>query len=262
MFTIPALILNNPWLFGVTIFLSVVLMFQLGRFLGRGSADEAADGLGLMDGAIFALVGLLMAFTFSGAASRFDERRMLIVEEANAIGTARLRLDLLQPEARVEAQALFDRYVESRLQTYAHKDDVVAAARQHDETVAIQNEIWALAIASGRAPGALPAINISLLPALNAMFDIATTRVAMVRMHVPRTVYLVLWVAAMLASLIAGTATANISRRHSLHVVAFALLMALALYVALDFDYPRAGFIRETEFDSVLKGEVLPLPKN
>ena len=58
-----------------------------------------AEGVGVIDGAVFALPGLLLAFTFSGAAARFDTRRHLIVEEANAIGTAYLRLDLLPPDA-------------------------------------------------------------------------------------------------------------------------------------------------------------------
>jgi hypothetical protein len=262
MFAVPSLILDNPWVFGLFVFLSVMLMFQLGRWLGRRIATEHTEGLGLLDGAIFALVGLLMAFTFSGASSRFDERRMLIVEESNAIGTARLRLDLLPPEARQKSLELMDRYVESRLETYRHPTDLEEAVRQHNKTIALQSQIWEIAIASGREPDALPAINISLLAALNQMFDIANTRVAIVRMHTPLLIYLFLWVAAMLASLIAGHVTEKVpGHRNFIHVVAFGLLMSLALYVALDYDYPRGGFIRETDFDSMLRGEAFPLPK-
>ncbi|WP_448577644.1 bestrophin-like domain [Thermaurantiacus sp.] len=258
MSSLPLLVLNHPWLFGLIVFLSVLLLFQLGRWLGRRVAGEAGEGLGLMDGAIFGLLGLLMAFTFSGAASRFEERRMQIVEEANAIGTARLRLDLLEPAARDEARALFDRYVESRLETYRRLPDLGQVRRQHEETQRIQEEIWRLAVEAGRQPGALPAINISLLPALNAMFDMASSRIAVAVMHTPPIVYLVLWTAAMLASLIAGHATAGVKRAHGLHLLAFGIMMAVALFVSVDFDYPRAGLIRETGFDSLLAGEAFP----
>ena len=63
------------------------------RHLAAGSEHEVS-GAGIVEGAVFALLGLLLAFTFAGAASRFDDRRKLIVEESNAIGTAYLRLDL------------------------------------------------------------------------------------------------------------------------------------------------------------------------
>jgi hypothetical protein len=66
---------------------------------------------------MFALFGLVVAFTFSGAASRFNEKRILIAEEANTIETAYLRLHLLSQEARPELQELFRQYVGSRLET-------------------------------------------------------------------------------------------------------------------------------------------------
>src|SRR4051794_21066793 len=76
-----------------------LLLLEVGRRIGhkRHNADpeDPSVGLGAVDGAVFGLMGLLIAFTFSAAATRFDARRALIVEEANAIGTSYLRLDLL-----------------------------------------------------------------------------------------------------------------------------------------------------------------------
>ena len=86
----------------VGFFVGMVLLLEVGRRIRlRALAKEGekpAGGLGVVEGAIFGLMGLVIAFTFSGAASRFDARRQLIVEEANSIGTAYLRIDLL-PEA-------------------------------------------------------------------------------------------------------------------------------------------------------------------
>lgn len=95
----------------VGLLVGIILLLELGRKLGRrrrGQDGEGAGaGLGVVEGAVFTLMGLLVAFTFSGAASRFDLRRQLIVEEANAIGTAWLRLDLLPAEAQPGLRELF-----------------------------------------------------------------------------------------------------------------------------------------------------------
>jgi hypothetical protein len=112
-FTLGAMLLAGG------LFLALVACLEIGRRVGvrRAARDgEAARaGAGVVEGAVFALLGLLVAFTFSGAAARFDQRRALIVEEANAIGTAYLRLDLLPAAAREELRESFRRYVDARL---------------------------------------------------------------------------------------------------------------------------------------------------
>jgi hypothetical protein len=81
-------------------FLGMLVLLETGRRLGvrrlAKDPEGAPAGTGAVDAAVFALLGLLVAFTFSGAASRFEERRNLIVEETNDIGTAYLRLDLVR----------------------------------------------------------------------------------------------------------------------------------------------------------------------
>src|SRR4051812_42855896 len=91
-------------LFAGGLFLGSLLLLEVGRRIGirklAEDAEGARAGVGTVDAATFALLGLLIAFTFSGAATRFDARRQLIIEEANNIGTAYLRIDLLPPEAQ------------------------------------------------------------------------------------------------------------------------------------------------------------------
>ena len=90
-------------LFAVTLFFGILLFLEVGRRIGirriTNDTEGARAGTGAVEGAVFGLLGLLIAFTFSGAASRFDTRRQLIVEETNVIGTAYLRLDLLPSDA-------------------------------------------------------------------------------------------------------------------------------------------------------------------
>src|SRR5256885_5439535 len=105
----------------------MMLLLEAGRRIGiwrRGKNPEAADKeSGAVDAAIFGLMGLLIAFTFSGAASRFDERRHLIVQEANAIGTFYLRLDLLPTESQGTLREKMRQYVDGRLSFYRKFSD-------------------------------------------------------------------------------------------------------------------------------------------
>jgi hypothetical protein len=89
--------------------------------------EGALAGVGIVEGAVFGLLALLVAFAFSGSAARFDTRRQLIVEETNAIGTAYLRLDLLPTAAQPSLRAHFRQYVAARLDVYRQLSDRAAA---------------------------------------------------------------------------------------------------------------------------------------
>jgi hypothetical protein len=204
-----------------------------------------------VDGAVFALLGLLIAFTFSGAASRFDTRRQLIVEEANAIGTAYLRLDILPPSAQTALREKFRQYVETRLEVYRKLPDLSAARAELVKGAKLQEEIWSQAVAASQAEGAQPA-RVLVLPALNAMIDITTTRTMAGKMHPPMIIFIMLIGLSLVSSLLAGYGMAGGKARSWVHIVGFAATMALAVYVILDLEFPRLGLIRVDAFDQVL----------
>jgi hypothetical protein len=230
-------------------------MQEIGRRLGvraRTLAGEAAvAGTGVVEGAVFALLGLLIAFTFSGAASRFDERRKLIVEEANAIGTAYLRLDLLPPAAQPDLRESFRRYLDTRLAAYRALPDLAKAEAELARAAGMQQEIWKKSLAA--AAGSQPATML-LLPALNEMFDITTTRTMAAKMHPPTVIFALLCGLALLSALLAGYAAAagGTKARNWVHTTVFALTLAGAVYVILDIEFPRVGLIRVDAFDQVL----------
>ncbi len=244
--------------FSVTLvlFLGMLLLLDVGRRIGarrRAQDPEGAGaGIGAVDGAVFALLGLLIAFTFSGAAARFDARRALIVEEANNIGTAYLRLDLLPGEAQPALRDLFRRYVDSRLETYRKLPDFKAATAELDRSILLQGEIWTQAVAAGRLEGAPPAATMLLLPALNQMIDITTTRTMAAQMHPPMIIFAMLCGLALASALLAGFGMAGGKSRDWLHMLAFAAVLALAVYVIIDIEYPRLGLIRVDAFDQAL----------
>src|SRR4029450_10127603 len=159
------------------LFVGLLLCIELGYRWGlaeRARKGEGAHaGFGPVEGAIFGLLGLRLAFSFSGAAGRFERRQILVVDEANAMGTAWLRLDLLPSEAQAGIRDLFRQYVDSRIAVYAKVADREAAEAEVARSSDLQGRVWTRGV---EASGPLEApIRALLLSALNETFDIATT---------------------------------------------------------------------------------------
>ncbi|WP_374331765.1 hypothetical protein [Aestuariivirga sp.] len=252
--------LETPVTFGVVLFIILVAIMEAGRRIGRRRMARDAGvleaGTGAVDGVVFAMLGLLVAFTFSSAASRFDERRAMIVTEANDIGTAYLRIDLLPDTAQPALRDAFHRYVGSRVATFQGNPSPEsfneALARSKD----IQAEIWKLAVAASRQPDAPPAANMLLLPAINAMIDITTTRAAAMQVHPPWPIFFMLLVTALVCALLGGHAMLRSRAPNWFHVIGFAAIVTLTLYVIADLEYPRLGQIQVGSMDQLLEESV------
>ena len=158
----------SPLLYAVLLFLGMLILLEVGRRFGIRRRPKESEGergsLGTVEGAVFALFGLMVAFTFSGAASRFNEKRMLIAEEANAIETAYLRLHLVPQEAQPALQELFRRYVDSRLETYRKLPNMEAAESEMAKSKKLQEEIWTEAMDATLLPNSHPDAGKLLLP--------------------------------------------------------------------------------------------------
>lgn len=239
----------------VGLFLGMVLFLEVGhrlrlRMMAK-DAEKAIAGLNVVEGALFGLMGLVIAFTFSGAASRFDAKRHLIVEEANNIHTAYLRLDLLPEAARPQLREKFRRYVDARLETYRSLPPVAGAFPQMLTAAELQREIWEQSVAASRG-ATNPQAAMLLLPSLNAMIDIANTRYMATQLHPPPIIFALLGTLALVCSLLAGFGMAGGRARSWIHIVAFAAILTLTVYVIIDMEYPRIGLIRIDEFDRAL----------
>lgn len=246
-------LLTQPLVLSSCLLVGMLLAMVVGHRFGRRrrARDEASQGAGAVSAAVFGLLGLLLAFTFSGAASRFDARRELITEECNAIGTAWLRLDLLPEAARPGLRDDMRRYVDSRLRTYAAFPDVDAVRAGLAQSDALQAPLWTHALAACAAPTDT-ATRTLVVSALNAMFDISAARTAAALQHPPGVIFLLLFALAVGCALLAGYGMAASPRLDRLHVSAFATVMALCVYVILDLEFPRLGLIRIDAFDQQL----------
>jgi len=242
-----------PWVVGT--FIGILAMLELGRRFGRQELKRAggkAQPITPIDGAIFALLGLLIAFTFSGAASRFDARRHQIAEECNDIGTSWLRIDLLPAEFQPQQRDLFRRYLDSRLETYRRLPDIAAASAELARTKALQGQIWSNSVAACDVR-ADPAVRTLVIGSLNSMIDVVTKRTMSGLVHPPAIVYFLLTMMTLASAFLAGNTMAGHSVRPWVHMLAYATVLSLTTYAIIDIEYPRAGLIKITDADQVLE---------
>jgi len=237
------------------LFLAILVFVWLGRRIGAERSREETErervGLVTVETAIYALLALMIAFTFSGATSRFDTRRAQTVQEANAIGTAYLRLDLLPAAAQPALREKFRAYTDERMAVYRALPDTEASNVHAASAVALQTEIWNDALAALR--GASPQASLLLIPALNDMIDITTTRAIALRTHTPPVILAALVVLTLICSLLVGYGLAGGKPfATNLHMTGFALMMTVTLYVILDLDHPRVGLIRLDYVDQAM----------
>jgi hypothetical protein len=227
----------------IPLFVTMVILIEVGRlFRGRTHREPNTT----IEGAIFALFGLLLAFTFSGAMTRYDDHRHLIVEEANTIDTAYHRLDLLPPNAQPPIRQAFREYVEVRHHRFDELPDSPQSVKAFRDTKRLQDEIWIRSVAACGLPPVNPQCSPDaaklLLPALNAMIDITSTRRNAFEMHPPTIVFDLLYLLSCGCALLAGFSFAN-SNRDWFYTVLFAFIVSITIYATLDIEYPRLGFV-------------------
>lgn len=246
----------QDFLIVVCLFIGMLVFLEAGwqwaRSVKKQDPDGFAQGIGAFEGAIYGLMGLLVAFTFSGAATRFEDRRHLIVEEANAIGTAYLRLDLLPASSQPELRDLFRHYVDSRITVMGRIEDKDVTRIQMAKEQTLQNEIWSKALLASAQSGAMPDATKLLLPSLNEMIDITTTRLVATQNHPPMVIFYMLYGISLASSLLAGYGMATSKGRSWLHRLLFAGVISLAVYVVMDLEFPRRGLIRVDNADQIL----------
>lgn len=235
-------------------FVAMLALMEVGRRIGlrQLSRDGLGShaGLGVVEGAVFGLLGLMLAFTFSGAASRFDDRRHLRVEEVNAIGTAWKRIDILPPAAQPGIRASFKRYVDALIAAYTKLPNLRAEEFTWADQAA--EEVWAKAATASGPESGVPERMLLILPPMNEMFDLSTTRRLATWIHPPLIIYVLLALVALFGALLAGYGMSGSGRRSWLHMIAFSLSIAAATYLILDLEYPTLGLIRVTQFDRAL----------
>jgi hypothetical protein len=235
--------LTSALIVSTVIFVGTLFSLEAGFRWGRqetGRNTMAHEGIGAVEASAFALLGLLLGFSFAGATSRLESKRELIVAEANAIGTAYLRLDVLPPDTQPLIRQQFKRLIEARISAYDRRFDPANADRDLEVVREAQDKIWSLAVA---ATAASKDVALLVLPPINEMIDVGTARSVALQAHLPTLIVVLLVGGAIASGLLAGYSMAKRRHRSWFHGVAYAALLALTIYTVLDLDHPRFGLI-------------------
>jgi len=244
---------NFPMLPALGMFVLILIFLELGRRLGvkRLNVPGARAGVGVVDGSVYALVALLIGFTFNGAASRFDSRRELVGETANVAGTTWQRIDMLPPELQPPVRAGMRRYLDALIASYSDKAGVHDPLRQGAALTKAQDEVWASAVAAVSTQAGERA-RMLLLPSMNELFGAVEKERLARAIHPPRLIYVLLALATMIAAVFIGYAMATAEKRNWMYMVGVAGTIASATYVVAELEYPRLGRVRVDAIDRTI----------
>jgi hypothetical protein len=220
--------------------------FRLGRKAESRTAENAGSPLGVVEGGILAVLGLLLGFTMSMAVTRFEVRKQLVLDEANAIETSYLRTRLLPAPDSTEIANLLREYVAVRLQYADVRDDLDRLQATREQAARLQNEFWNRAVAYGQKDPS-PVRAGLLLQSLNQVIDLESARWMAFQNHVPSTVIYVNCIVALLATTLVGYAFGRGGRRQVFSTSMLVLAITIVLAVIVDLDQPRQGFIRGSQ---------------
>jgi hypothetical protein len=230
----------------LVLFVGMIAMVGLGRIAGkiwRKEDPEPRGGVNSLLGALFALFGFILAFTFGMSGNRYETVRNVTVQEANDIGTAVLRADLYPDSVRYAFRSDFKNYLEARIAYYNNVADSVLFMKAKSDGEKAANALWTRAMQQSKLPNMLIPSN-SMIPALNAMFDIATTREVTLIARVPDVIVYMLFILALASSFIAGFTSASIRHKDWIVITGFALLSSMIIYITLDLGRPMRGIIK------------------
>jgi hypothetical protein len=230
----------------------VLLVCMEAGFRLRHKQSEPPSGLGVIEGAIFGLLGLLLAFAFSGADSRFEARRQLVVQETNAISSAWEHLDLLPPATQPEIRADFRSYVDARLSFYEDLRSNWSKIRADvARSNALQKKIWLESIeAAQQSPS--PALMPMVISSIDSMISVTSTRGTGLQSQPPLPIFLPLFVLALVSSVIAGYGMGEPVKRPWLHMLVFVVALTITIYTVIDLEFPRYGVIRVDNYDRMI----------
>jgi len=230
----------------IFLFIAMIAMVALGRMAGRiwrKEEDEPRGGVNSLLAAVFALFGFILAFTFDMSGDRYANVRNVIVEEANDIGTAVLRADLYSDSVRDAFRADFKKYLEARIAYYAAITDTMVLLKSKEEASKAATALWSRATQQSKLPNMLIPSN-NMIPALNAMFDIATTREVMVKARVPDVIVYMLFILALTTSFIAGFTSSFMRKKDWIVIAGFAMLSSMIIYITIDLGRTTRGIIK------------------
>ena len=202
--------------------------------------EHAKTDIKAINGMLIGLLGLLLAFTFGMSNSRYDDRRHIIIEESNIIGTTILRTDMYPDSMRSVLRSALREYVESRIAFYDARSDFQKTMSEFREGQALSAKIWSMAADYARKNGEITRTS-QLIPSINEMIDITATRLAASEGTIPDSIMYFLFILCACTSFLMGYDQG--SKVEWIIVMGFALALSATIFSIVDLDRPRSGLI-------------------
>ncbi len=217
--------------------------FRLGQYRRRRSEQEDKPPVGEMVAATLALLAFMLAFTFGLAASRFDVRRGLVIDEANAIGTTYLRAGLLPEPHRSDVRSLLREYVDVRLEAVQPGKLSRSIGRSEE----LHARLWAHAVAVGeKNPGSI--VVGLFIASLNEVIDLHAKRLALgVRNRIPGTIWAALSFVTIIGTSVMGYHAGLAGSGRSLALLVLVLAFSAVVTLIADLDRPQEGLLRVSQ---------------
>ncbi|MFM7356968.1 MAG: hypothetical protein ACKO1T_00165 [Sediminibacterium sp.] len=227
----------------LTLFILMLLVYIIAKMMAglRPFQSYADDNINPIEGSLLGLLALLLAFTFSMSASRYEARRNVMVTEANDIGTVILRCDLYPDSTRTNLRIYLKDYVEARINYFQAGENLSKERAALASTETIGKLIWSEVATASRQKDNLVASN-QMIPALNAMLDIVTNRSAEKNATVPDSILWLLFMLCLVCSFILGFRKSTNKNPFIISMV-FSLMVCACIHLIIDLDRPRKGFI-------------------
>lgn len=240
----------DGWIVSLVLLSLLAISTKLGyRFGCRKQAivnEAGRSQFSSIQGAILGLLALLLGFTFAMTVSRFDARKQLVLDEANAIGTTFLRTGLLPEPHSSQAVTLLRRYVDVRLKFYEAGIDGQKLRAASQESEQIHRQLWSQAESAAKQD--VRAVSTGLfIQSLNDVIDLHAKRITAMQNHVPESIILLLCFVAILSLGLTGYGCGLAGQRHFIVTTAMAILVVAVIYVIIDLDRPRRGLIKVSQ---------------
>lgn len=231
----------------IVLLIAMIIFVGLGRLAGREWNKEQRElrgGVNSLFAALFALSGLILAFTFGMSQTRLQRVRTVVEFEANDIGTAIRRSDLYADSVRDGFRADFKDYLEAVIAFYQHTADLNEVNKAKENAHKAGAKLWARATRQARLTNILiPAQQ--MLPALNNMFDSAQTREIVLKSKVPDLILQMLFVCVLAGCFVGGFTSGSFDSRDWVIITGFVIVTSMVVYTTIDLARPLRGFIQD-----------------
>jgi len=235
---------SNPWALPILMLVVLGLSIEVPYIFGKRSEQDTPasnDTLNTIQSGLFTLAAFVLGISFAQSSARFDARRILVIREANAIGTTWLRADQLGSQSATRFRDILTDYTAARINAYKTLDNTKSQEALIEQSRRDQSQLWALASNELKVH---PRLGVSLLvQALNETIDLSAEQLEVWTAHVPTAIVILTLFLVTLATFSAGLRFARTSPRPPFLGAIFVVAFVVVVTMVVDYDLPQSSLV-------------------